>query len=112
MNDLKLIGRITHDLELKTLDDGKKLSHVCIAVPRPYKDQEGKYETDFINLTVWNSIAENMCNYCKKGDIVGISGRIEPNKANELQISAQRVSFISSKDRVQKEIEKTDNYER
>ena len=53
---------------------------------------------------LWNNIASNTAEYCKKGDIIGIKGRIESrvieeNKINKtiLQVIAEKVTFLSSK---------------
>lgn len=94
LNQLVLVGRLTKDVEVKEIGD-KKVSTVVIAVPRPFKNADGEYETDFIACNVWNGIAENMAEYCKKGDLLGVKGRIE-SKDNNIYIVAEKVTFLSS----------------
>ena len=94
LNQLVLVGRLTKDVEVKEIGD-KKVSTVVIAVPRPFKNADGEYETDFIPCTVWNGIADNVAEYCKKGDLLGIKGRIE-SKDNNIYIVAEKVTFLSS----------------
>lgn len=110
LNQLVMVGRIVRDPELKELDDGKKLSNITIAVPRNFKNSEGIYDTDFIDCTLWGGMAENTAEYCKKGDMVGIKGRIQSTviehkegyKTNKLQVVAERVTFLTqSKDKEQ-----------
>ena len=103
MNNVVLVGRLTRDVEVKETESGKKVSTVCLAVSRPYKNVEGVYETDFINCILWNGVAENTSAYCKKGDVVCIKGRIEIStyeKDNEKRyvtnVIAEKVNFISS----------------
>lgn len=102
LNQTIIVGRLTSDPIVKELEDGKKVSNITIAVPRHYKNEDGEYETDFIPCTLWQNIAENTSEYCHKGDIVGIKGRIEPfsnfneEKKNNIRIIAEKVTFLSS----------------
>lgn len=75
LNQIVLVGRIAVDPEIKEFDDGKKVSNLRLAVPRSYKNADGEYETDFLDVTLWNGAAQNTMEYCKKGDIVGVKGR-------------------------------------
>lgn len=77
MNQLMLVGRIANDPELKTLESGKKVTNITLAVPRSFKNADGVYETDFINTTVWENIANSICDYCKKGDLVGMKKKLK-----------------------------------
>lgn len=108
LNQIVLVGRLVRDVEIKETN-GKKNAIITIAVPRSYKNEYGIYETDFIDCILWNGIATNTSEYCKKGDMVGIKGRvqssivsddsksIDESKKNELQIVAEKVTFLSSK---------------
>ena len=72
LNQTVLIGRITHEPELKETDNGTKVANITLAVPRGYKNQNGEYDTDFISCSLWRGIAENTVNYVKKGDLIGL----------------------------------------
>ena len=76
-NMVYLIGRLTQDIEIVEMEDGVKRGKLVLAVQRPYKNFDGIYETDFIDCILWNAVAENTAEYCKKGDLVGIKGRIQ-----------------------------------
>ena len=105
LNQVVLVGRLTSDLEAKELEDGKKVTNMTLAIPRSFKNAEGEYETDFIDCSLWNSIAENTAEYCKKGDIVGVKGRLQSssfekedgNKEFRTQVMAEKVTFLSSR---------------
>lgn len=104
MNNVTIVGRLVNEPEIKTLDDGSTRAYISIAVPRDYKNSEGVYETDFIRCVLWNSVANATKEYCKKGDILGIKGKLrstkssdEKNKKYSLEVNAEKVSFISSK---------------
>ena len=63
LNQTILVGRIARDLEIKELEDGKKASYITLAVPRSWKNENGEYETDFIDCVLWKGVAENTCEY-------------------------------------------------
>lgn len=81
-----------------------KVATISIAIPRSFKNMEGVYETDFIDCIAFDNIAENTKEYCKKGDIVGIKGRIQSRSIEvdgknqtTMDIIAEKVTFLSSK---------------
>jgi single-strand DNA-binding protein len=77
LNQTILVGRLTHDPELRTTDDGKSVTTIRVAVQRGFKSGEtNEYETDFFNCTLWSGIAEATVDYCKKGSVVGIKARL------------------------------------
>ena len=76
LNQAVLVGRIVQDPELKDTEKGK-VANITLAVPRSFKNQEGQYDTDFISCVLWKGVAESTVEYCKKGDLVGIKGRIQ-----------------------------------
>ena len=113
LNQVVLVGRLTSDLEAKELEDGKKVTNMTLAIPRSFKNAEGEYETDFGECTLWNNIAENTAEYCKKGDIVGVKGRLQTNnyekedgsKVFKLDVVAEKVTFLSSRSKEEPERE-------
>lgn len=74
MNKMSVIGRLTKDPELKTLDNGDKVANITLAVDRPYKDKEGNKITDFLPYSLWNKLAENICNISKQGALINLEG--------------------------------------
>ena len=104
LNQIVIAGRLVSDPEITVTENNKKRTYITVAVPRSYKNIDGTYDTDFIRCVLWNCIAESTCEYCKKGDIVGIKGRIqtsnyekEGEKVYTMEIIAEKVSFLSSK---------------
>ena len=104
-NLIYLIGRLTKNPERTKLDSGKTVTTITLAVNRNFKNPAGIYETDYIKCTLWNGIAESTCDYTKKGDLVGVKGRIQNNvyldsdnnKKYTYEIIADKVSFLSTK---------------
>ena len=103
MNQVVMVGRLVASPEVKETETGTKVTNVVLAVPRSYKNEEGVYETDFVDCTLFNGIASNTAEYCKKGDLIGIKGRIQTDtyekdgeKRKSTQVIADRVTFLSS----------------
>lgn len=103
MNQIVLVGRLVSSLKTKE-ENGEKNAKLTLAIPRTFKNNEGLYETDFVDVTVTGAAAENTLNYCKKGDIIGVKGRVQSTtvekyhtKINQLEIIGEKVTFLSSK---------------
>ena len=104
LNQIVLVGRLVRDIQVNKSETGNKIATMTLAVPRSFKNHDGLYDTDFIDCTLWNSVALNTSTYCKKGDIVGIKGRIQSRIIEEeehnktiMQVIAEKVTFLSSK---------------
>lgn len=76
MNNVVLVGRLAKIGETKYIGDKKYLT-VNIAIPRTYKNLNGEYETDFITVKLSNLMTEKVLEFCKKGDVIGVRGRLE-----------------------------------
>ncbi len=104
LNQTIVVGRLVRNPELNQTETGKKVTRITLAVPRSFKNMNGEYDTDFIPCVLWTGIAENTVEYCKKGDLVGIKGRIQTStyeKEEEtkysIEIVAEKITFLSSK---------------
>ena len=103
MNSILFVGRLTKDVEVKELDDGKKVANICLAVPRSFKNSEGVYETDYVDCILWDVVASSTSDYCNKGDVIGIRGRIQTrvsedkdgNKKYYTDVVGEKVTFLS-----------------
>ena len=104
-NMLYLIGRLVDNPIIENDSDDKKTSNIEVAVQRAWKNEDGIYETDFFECVLVNGIAESVVNYCKKGDLVGIKGRLESKKYDGpdtnikhlYRVIVEKISFLSSK---------------
>jgi single-strand DNA-binding protein len=80
MNVITLTGNATKDVELRFTPNGKGVANGTIAVRRDFKNQNGEYETDFINFIALGGLSEVMANHVRKGDKFGITGRLQIRK--------------------------------
>lgn len=93
INQVMLVGRIANDINEK--DD-----NITVAVTRSFKNDNGEYETDFIDVTIRGTIAKTTTEYCKKGDIIGVKGSIRSeiiDNEKKMILVAERITFLSSK---------------
>ena len=118
LNQIVIVGRLTSNPEVvKSENGGSDRSQITLAVPRSYKNADGAYDTDFVDCVLWGGVAENTAEYCKKGDIVGVKGRIQTNtyeteegeKKKSTQIVAEKITYLSSRKEKEDDIEKSDD---
>lgn len=104
MNQVILVGRLCQDPELLSVKNQKQMTSITLAINRHFKNNDGIYETDFIRCVLWNGIAANTTEYCHKGDIVGVKGRLQTsvyedddnNKKYGMDVVAEKITFLSS----------------
>ena len=77
LNRVILIGRLTRDPELRILPNGIPVASFTLAVDRPFTNQQGERETDFIDIVVWRKQAETVSNHLTKGRLVAVEGRLQ-----------------------------------
>ena len=104
MNRIILTGNLVKDVELINTN-GKSLVKNSIAVRRNYKNADGEYESDFINIIAFGKTADFMANYFQKGSKVGIDGKLqtgsytnkEGQKVYTTDVVIENIEFNESK---------------
>ncbi|MDO6657445.1 single-stranded DNA-binding protein [Anaerobacillus sp. 1_MG-2023] len=105
MNRVVLVGRLTKDPELRYTPSGVAVANFTLAVNRPFTNQQGDREADFINVVVWRRQAENAANFLKKGSLAGVDGRVQTRSYDNSQgqrvfvteVMAESVQFLEPK---------------
>lgn len=105
LNQIVLVGKLVKDVELEEKENGRKLANITIAIPRCFKNLQGEYETDFIDVLLQDNVAKNTADYCRKGDIIGVRGSLQSStnekedgtKEFKIEVVADRVTFLTSK---------------
>ncbi|WML29545.1 single-stranded DNA-binding protein [Neobacillus sp. OS1-32] len=105
MNRVVLVGRLTKDPELRYTPSGVAVATFTLACNRPFSNQQGEREADFINCVVWRKPAENVANYLKKGSLAGVDGRIQTRnyeaqdgrRVYVTEVLAESVQFLEPK---------------
>ncbi|WP_160724226.1 single-stranded DNA-binding protein [Bacillus sp. USDA818B3_A] len=105
INQVTLVGRLTRDPELRKTTEGTAVTSITLAVNRNFRNHNGDFETDFVQCTLWRKAAENTCQYCRKGAVVGITGRLQSRnyegkdgkKVYVTEVVAESIRFLSGR---------------
>lgn len=88
INRVVMVGRMTRDPELRRTGSGAAVASFTLALNRNYNSADGQ-QADYISCVVWNKVAENVAQYCSKGSLVGVEGRLRSRTYDNAQ--GQRV---------------------
>ena len=105
MNKIIITGRLTKDTELRYTSNQKVVTTFTLAVDRPFLNQEGIKEADFIPVVVWGKTAETINKYCTKGQKLLVEGRVQVRnyettsgeKRYVTEVISERVEFLERK---------------
>lgn len=89
INNVTLVGRLTAAPDLRKTPSNVSVLQGTLAVNRNFKNQNGEREADFINFQAWRGTADIIAEYCGKGSLIGITGRIQTRNYENQQ--GQRV---------------------
>ena len=106
MNTVSQVGRLTRDVEVKYTHKGRPVARFTLAVNRRYKNEQGTYDTDFLNCVIWDKAATNLAKFTKKGSLIGVTGRLESSSYEEdghkvyvTEIIAESFDLLEKKDK-------------
>lgn len=112
MNRFIGVGRLTKDPELKVTQANISFVNFTLAINRPFKNESGESEADFINCIVWRKSAENLAQYQVKGNLIGVEGRLQTRTYESesgtryiVEVVADNVEYLSTKDKQEAEVE-------
>lgn len=105
MNKVILIGNLCKDVELKYTLNNVAVVRNTLAVKNNFKNSDGEYETEFINIVVWRSSADVLKSYTSKGSKILVEGRLvnrsydkdDGTKGYISEVVAERVELLGSK---------------
>ncbi len=104
MNKVILMGRLTHEPELRQTPNGLSVISFSIAVNRRFA-KEGQQTTDFINCVAWRQTADFICRYFHKGNMISVVGSLQArnwednngNKRTTYEVQVDEVYFTGEK---------------
>jgi single-strand DNA-binding protein len=104
MNNVNLIGRLTKDPEVRTIDEGRTLCTFTLAVDDTFSKED---RTDFIRVTVFGNQGDLCERYLRKGFLAGVSGRIRADQYTDsegikrypVDVTADHVQFLQWPDK-------------
>lgn len=78
-NHVNFAGNLTRDPELKFTKSGQAVVNIGVAVNESYKDDNDEWQSrpNFVDVTAWGDLAENVAESLQKGDRVTVSGKLK-----------------------------------
>lgn len=120
MNKFIGIGRLTKEIELRETNSGRSVVSNTIAIKNDFKNANGEYDSEFVNIQVWGKTAEFLAQYAQKGMLVGIEGRVttrsyddaDGNKRYVTEVICNSVELLEKKSQLanattEEEVEET-----
>lgn len=109
INNVTLIGRLVAPPELKKTPNNVSVLQGTLAVNRNFKNENGDREADFIQFQAWRGTADIIAQYCSKGSLIGLTGRIQTRSYDNQQgqrvyvteVVAESVELLESRNKQQ-----------
>ncbi len=94
LNRIVLIGRLTRDPEMRYTPQGVPVASFSLAVDRPFANQQGERDTDFIDCVAWRKLGETVGNHLTKGRLVAVEGRLQVRSYEAQDGSKRRAAEV------------------
>ena len=109
INNVTLVGRLVAPPELKKTPNNVSALQGTLAVNRNFKNENGDREADFIQFQAWRGTADIIAQYCSKGSLIGLTGRIQTRSYDNQQgqrvyvteVVAESVALLESRNKQQ-----------
>lgn len=98
LNVVVLVGRLVRDPEIRYTPAGVAVGSFTVAVDRPFTNQQGERETDFVDVVVWRKLAETCASHLSKGRLVGVEGRLQIRSYETPEGHRRRVAEVVARD--------------
>ncbi|QYC52404.1 putative single-stranded DNA-binding protein [Solobacterium phage SMO_1P] len=117
INNVVLVGRLTKDIELRKTQSGLSVASFTVACDRRLSQEQknnGEQSADFISCVAWRGSADFLGKYARKGDTVGVEGRIQTRNYDRdgqrvyvTEVLANSVNLLHSKQTAQSQEQAT-----
>lgn len=120
MNKIIITGNLCKDIELRYTNSNIAVLQNTVAVKNDFKNADGEYDSEFINIVVWRQTAEFLNNYADKGSKVLVEGRLttrsydkqDGTKAYVTEVVAEKVELLDSKKTANNEQKAAENQQK
>lgn len=105
MNQVTLMGRLTKDPEIRTVQDQTAVCRFILAVDRRFQKPGTDRQADFIPCVAWRKTAELISQYFRKGQRILVSGSLQSRswdgpdgkKQFGMDVTVESFDFIESR---------------
>lgn len=103
-NEVIIIGRLANKPILRATQNGTLMATATISVERPYRNNLGVREVDYVNCLFWKGLASQVIDSCDVGTFIGIKGRIQSRSYEDgdnktfstFEVRVEHVSFVEN----------------
>lgn len=104
LNRVVIVGRLVRDPELRKTASDRSVVAFTVALDNRTTNN-GEKSTSYIPCTAWNSTAESIAKFMKKGSLVGVDGHLnqrsytanDGRKVSVVEVIADSVQFLEKK---------------
>ena len=101
-NEIIVFGKLVNKPTIKETTNGIKLSTIVLDVERPYRNNLGIHEHDYITCVLWRGVSEMVNDYCEIGSLIGVKGRLqsrtfdisETHSSTVIEVKVEHVEFV------------------
>lgn len=96
VNKVILVGNLGRDPEMRKLEGGVSRVNFSLATTEYYKDKEGRRieQTEWHNIVLWRSVAENAERLLKKGNTIYLEGKLQTRKWQDKEGQQRSITEI------------------
>jgi single-strand DNA-binding protein len=104
INRVVLVGRITHEPELRELPSGQGVCNLRIACNGLKREPEGEYSErpNYFDVATFGGLAETVARYMRKGSLIAVDGRLEwrewenaeQQRRQSVRVVAENLQFL------------------
>ena len=103
INTVVIVGKVAEPPEIKETAMGNKVCSLLLEVQRNFPNSDGIYVSDYIPVTLWKGMADEVINHSQEGTLIGIKGRLQTYEARSkagndfrsLNVIAENITYLS-----------------
>lgn len=105
MNKVILVGNLCKDIELRYTINGNATISNTLAIKNDFKNANGEYDSEFVNVVFWKQNAEFLNKYAEKGNKLLVEGRLttrsydkqDGTKGYITEVMAEKIEILNTK---------------
>lgn len=91
LNQFILVGRVNN---INKINDKECI--ITLEIPRPFKNKNGEYENDYVDVIVKGEVAKTTMEHVVNNGIIGVKGRfVKTSDMTTLKLNAEKITFLS-----------------
>lgn len=94
-NEVIMVGKLVEKPKMEKMDNGTKYSTIILDIERPFKNNQGGKDHDYIHCVLWQGISHSVNDCCDIGSFLGVKGRLQSQSINSpLEVKVEHIVFL------------------